>query len=30
MGKALEVSDSTFDAEILKSQTPVLLDFWAP
>lgn len=22
-------SDSTFDAEVLKSETPVLLDFWA-
>ncbi|MCB0344610.1 MAG: thioredoxin [Bdellovibrionales bacterium] len=26
----LEVSDDTFDAEVLKSDTPVLVDFWAP
>jgi thioredoxin 1 len=25
----LHVSDSTFDAEVLKSQTPVLVDYWA-
>jgi len=25
-----EVSDSTFEAEVLKSETPVLVDFWAP
>jgi thioredoxin 1 len=26
----LEISDSSFDAEVLKSDTPVLVDFWAP
>lgn len=26
----LAVSDSTFDAEVLKSSKPVLVDFWAP
>lgn len=25
----LHVSDSTFDADVLKSQTPVLVDYWA-
>jgi thioredoxin len=25
----LEVSDSTFDQEVLKSEQPVLVDFWA-
>ena len=26
----LEVSDTTFDGDILKSDKPVLVDFWAP
>ncbi len=26
----MEVTDSNFDAEVLKSDTPVLVDFWAP
>ncbi|GAA4282552.1 thioredoxin [Brevibacterium daeguense] len=25
-----EVTDATFDAEVLKSDKPVLVDFWAP
>ncbi len=26
----LEITDSTFDAEVLKASQPVLVDFWAP
>ncbi|MGL4511660.1 MAG: thioredoxin [Lacipirellulaceae bacterium] len=26
----LEIDDNNFDAEVLKSTEPVLLDFWAP
>jgi len=29
MAKALEVTDSTFEQEVLKSTQPVLVDFWA-
>jgi thioredoxin len=29
-GEMLELSDSTFDKEVLKSEAPVLVDFWAP
>ncbi|MCB2188088.1 MAG: thioredoxin [Deltaproteobacteria bacterium] len=28
-GKVLQVNDDSFDAEILKSDTPALVDFWA-
>lgn len=29
MGKALEFTDSNFESEVLNSDTPVLVDFWA-
>jgi thioredoxin 1 len=30
MSQATAVNDANFDAEVLKSSTPVLVDFWAP
>ncbi len=30
MAKPLEVTDQTFDKEVLQSKLPVLLDCWAP
>jgi thioredoxin 1 len=29
-GNVIEISDGNFEAEILKSDVPVLVDFWAP
>lgn len=28
-GKTVTVTDSSFDADVIKSETPVLVDFWA-
>ena len=30
MGAIIEVTDTNFQAEVLESETPVLVDFWAP
>lgn len=30
MGATKETTDATFDADVLKSDKPVLVDFWAP
>lgn len=29
MAQILEVTDATFEAQVLKSETPVIVDFWA-
>ncbi|MEA2223375.1 MAG: thioredoxin 1 [Solirubrobacteraceae bacterium] len=29
-GSIIEVTDDSFQAEVLESETPVLVDFWAP
>src|SRR5574344_545884 len=30
MSNALDITDSSFEAEVLSSKTPVVVDFWAP
>ncbi|MFQ6020369.1 MAG: thioredoxin [Dehalococcoidia bacterium] len=30
MAKPFDVSDTTFQQEVLEAETPVLVDFWAP
>ena len=30
MGAVMEVTDANFEQEVLKSDSPVLVDFWAP
>lgn len=30
MGKAAEFTESSFESDVLKSEIPVLVDFWAP
>ncbi len=29
-GKTIEITEATFDSEVLKSAVPVVADFWAP
>jgi thioredoxin len=29
-GNVINVTDATFDRDVLKAETPVLVDFWAP
>ena len=29
MAEILDVTDATFEAEVLKSETPAIIDFWA-
>ena len=29
MSNAIDISDDTFDSEVLESEKPVLIDFWA-
>ena len=29
-GKTIEVTDGTFQSEVLESEVPVLVDYWAP
>lgn len=30
MSKCIDISDSQFESEVVNSDIPVLLDFWAP
>jgi len=30
MGQVQEITDDTFEAEVLQSELPVLIDFWGP